>query len=521
MKKYLSFFTIILCLSGVQAQEVSDAMRYAQENITGTARFRAMGGAFGALGGDLSSINVNPAGSVIFVNNQLSATLSSFNTKNNSNYFGTQTTEKDNSFDLNQVGGVFVFENNNEKSDWKKFAISINYENQNNFDNTLFSAGTNSTNSISNYFLNFANSANGGNPIPIELVETQNGESISDLYSYLASLPDGQYPYINGFAAQQAFLGYQAFLYDYDNTTTPTYFSNVPGGGNYRQENYVVTTGYNGKATANFASQYKDRFSFGMNLNIHFSDYRKTSSVSETNSNDLTNGVQSITFENDLQTYGNGFSFNLGAIAKVTNELRVGLAYQSPTWYELNDKLLQSLVAVSQYGPDTFTDPVNPNVTNIYEPYKIKTPGKLTGSLAYVFGKKGIISFDYSLKDYSNTSFKPKSDPYFRSLNQVFINDAREKASEYRIGGEYKINQFSLRGGYRFEQSPYKDNTNIGNLIGYSGGLGYNFGNTKLDLAYSFSKRDYKQQFLSQGMTDNAIINAKNNIITATLSFEL
>jgi hypothetical protein len=39
-------------------------LRYSQDNLNGTARFRAMG-AFGALGGDLSSLNVNPAGSAI------------------------------------------------------------------------------------------------------------------------------------------------------------------------------------------------------------------------------------------------------------------------------------------------------------------------------------------------------------------------------------------------------------------------------------------------------------------------
>jgi hypothetical protein len=36
-------------------------------------------------------------------------TLSNNDIKNNSNYFGTATTEKSNSFDINQAGGVFVF----------------------------------------------------------------------------------------------------------------------------------------------------------------------------------------------------------------------------------------------------------------------------------------------------------------------------------------------------------------------------------------------------------------------------
>jgi hypothetical protein len=49
-------------------------MRYSQDNLTGTARYRAMS-AFGALG-DLSSLNVNPAGSAVFSNNQMGLTLS-------------------------------------------------------------------------------------------------------------------------------------------------------------------------------------------------------------------------------------------------------------------------------------------------------------------------------------------------------------------------------------------------------------------------------------------------------------
>ncbi len=124
MKKYISLFAITLCFSGIQAQDVADAYRYSQDNPNGTARFRAMGGAFGALGGDLSAITVNPAGSVVFANNQISVTASNFNTKNNSNYFGTNTSKNKNSLNLNQFGGVFVFENDTENSLGKKSLLA-------------------------------------------------------------------------------------------------------------------------------------------------------------------------------------------------------------------------------------------------------------------------------------------------------------------------------------------------------------------------------------------------------------
>ena len=61
MKRYLTFITLVVCAFG-SAQNISEVLRYSTENLQGTARFQAMGGAFGALGGDLSSLNVNPAG---------------------------------------------------------------------------------------------------------------------------------------------------------------------------------------------------------------------------------------------------------------------------------------------------------------------------------------------------------------------------------------------------------------------------------------------------------------------------
>ncbi len=150
----------------------------------------------------------------------------------------------------------------------------------------------------------------------------------------------------------------------------------------------------------------------------------------------------------------------------------------------------------------------------------MQTPGKFTFSGAYVFGKSGLISVDYSIKDYANTKYKPTSDPGFRGLN-ADMNSQLTSNGELRIGAEYKIQRLSLRGGYRFEGSPYKDGTTIGDLNSYSGGLGYNFGSTKLDLAYSYLERKSNQGFFATGFTDGANITSKLNNVTLTLLFEL
>lgn len=500
MKKYLFLILFGLSISTVQSQEISDAVRYSLENLNGTARFRAMSGAFGALGGDLSSLNVNPAGSAIFANNQMGITASNTNTKNNSSYFDSTNTKKQNSFDFNQAGLVFVFNNNNRNNEgWKKFSLAINYDNKNNFDNTIGSFGIN-PNSIGNYFLSYANG------IPLN------------------SFKDSNYGNLD-FATQQALLAYDTFIIDpANNDPNPNeYISNVTEGGNYYQENTVVTNGYNGKLSFNAAASCNDKFFIGINLNSHFVDYTKSSVFYEDNNNTLeptSYRVNKIQFNNDLYTYGSGFSFQLGIIGKITNEARVGLSYESPTWYKLNDKLTQTLIAVSANLSGSLEPDVADPRPNVYAPYKLQTPGKLTGSFAYVFGKTGLISIDYSRKNYGNIRFKPEYDSYYQGVNNQ-IDNTLSRTNELRIGGEYKIERLSLRAGYRFEQSPYKNKTTIGDLNGYSAGLGYNFGGTRADLSYAYAKRNSQQGFFSQGLTDGASINTQTNTVSLTLLFEL
>ena len=496
MKKiYLTILALYSSFAFAQELTTQDALRYAIEDMNGTARFRGMSGAFGALGGDLSSIAINPAGSLFFNNNFASFTGTNNNKRTNSKYFGTNTKDNFSTLDVNQIGVVFVFNDTREESNWKKLSLALNYENTNNFDNSIFSAGLNPNNTISQYFIDFAQG------VPLNILNNSNYGNLN-------------------FSDQQAFLGYQAFLFDPvddSNLNNTSYTSNVPSGGNYYQEFIQTSNGFNGKVSANFASAYKNRIFIGMNLNIHFTDYIKSSTVYERNNNSPNLGVQEIAFNNEVYTFGRGFSFNLGAIAKVTEEFRVSLAYESPTWYRLNDELSQSISAYSTDGPDDFFDRFNPNVINIYPTYRLQTPGKWTGSAAYTFGNRGLISADITTKDYSSTKFRPVNEPLYRNLNTQMSQELGN-AIELRIGGEYRIKQVSLRGGYRFEQSPYENSDYISDLTGFSLGAGYNFGESRLDLSFANSQRYFNQSLISSGMNDTARIKNTNNNITVTYS---
>jgi len=230
--------------------------------------------------------------------------------------------------------------------------------------------------------------------------------------------------------------------------------------------------------------------------------------------------IKEVGFENNLFTIGSGVSIQFGGIIKLIEQLRVGLTYDTPTWYYIQDETAQNISAKRDESGSLTTQIINPQILNIYPSYRLQTPGKFTGSLAYVFGNNGLISFDYSIKDYGNAKFKPTTDSYFLSQNNV-ISDKLTIASTFKVGAEYKFKQLSLRGGYRLEESPYKNGRTVGDLTGYSVGLGYSFGKLRLDLTFDEWRRDSKPELYQVGLTDTAYIETRNYDFTMSLSFNL
>lgn len=500
MKKIVFSAAILMAAATSHAQQdlntAADAVRYSLDNLTGTARFRAMGGAFGAVGGDPSAINVNPAGSAIFMYNSGTATLSSYNMNNQANFFGTSRKQNDNTFDLNQIGGFFVFNNNKEDAFMNKFALGFNYENTQTFENIVGISGVNPTGSITDYFLRYANGIGNEGGITLGTLRNANFENLS-------------------FLDQQAYLGYNAYAINPVNSSdsNTAYTSNAPESTNHYQDSYIATSGFNGKVALNFAAQLAKKFYLGANLNIHFSDYINHTSFYEDMNNNTGNGLQELEFNTRRYTYGGGFSLNVGAIAKVTEKVRVGLAYESPTWMNLQDEISQNITGVNS-GVTYYT---NPGVTMVGDDYTIKTPSKYTGSAAFIIGKKGLISVDYAMRNYANTKYTGNR---YSALNDE-LSQTLDWAGELRIGTEWRIKKLSLRGGYRFQQSPYKNGTTVGDLNNFSGGLGYSLGGSRIDLTYSWAQRKSDISTFTPGLTDAARVKTTTNNIVLSYTIDL
>lgn len=501
MKRIVLTVIAGLAMTFSQAQDITDALRYSTGELTGTARYRAMSGAFGALGGDLSSLDVNPAGSAVFLNSFATISLSYNSRENETRYFNGITTNEFSEVDLEQAGAVLVFNSSDPERNWGKFTLGVNYSKTNNFDDNFIAQGS-SSNSIDQYFLGYANG------VPLDFLELLGDETHTDLYRFLGE--------DQGFGAQQAFLGYQGYIINpVAETPDNTNYLSAVASGNFDQQYSLVSTGVNGKLSFNFASEFNDFLYLGANLNTHFLNYDRTTRLVEDNTNSES-VINEIIFSNNLSTVGNGFSFQVGTIAKLNDYLRVGASYESPTWYTISEQTSQRLETFRAAANKR--DIVNPNVVNIYPDYKVQTPGKITGSAAVLFGDIGLISFDYSYKDYSETELRPTDDPDFMFQNGI-ISEELKAVSSYRVGGEYRINNLSLRGGYRFEESPYKNEATIGELTGYSAGLGFNFGNVKLDLAYSNASRTDNPQLYSVGLTNSANIQRDLSSVILSLSF--
>lgn len=167
MKKIYLPIIALLGLTQVKAQEFNpnDAIRIGTPQISGSARFNAMNGAFGALGGDISSLQINPAGSALFNYNHFSITGNVQIQKNKSTFMGNTSEAKESNLEVPSFGAVFVIDSKNQDQSLKKITIGLGYHSNARFNDRYFSSGI-SNQSVTGYFLDHANYGFNGGSVP-------------------------------------------------------------------------------------------------------------------------------------------------------------------------------------------------------------------------------------------------------------------------------------------------------------------------------------------------------------------
>ena len=329
MRYFTLLFGILLITQNTVAQNINDISRFLSTDLNGSARHTSMAGAFGALGGDLTSISYNPASSSVFLNSEFGASINYKNKRTNGTYFGTSEIRENDAISLDHFGAVFVFNNNNIESPWSRISLGINFHKIVTYDQNAFLGG-NSSNGIDKYFEYYAEG------LAFENLPVYEGESVSGIYRTLGEE--------NGFAAQQAFLGYQSYIinpFSFEDGNTQ-YYSNV----DYNQVNHQLTLkneGWHRKTSFNFSGLYKNKLHVGINLNSHNLNYISNQKFFETDQA-LNSNTYNINFKNNLTSLGKGFSTQIGGILRLNN-IRLGATYDSPQWLTIRDETSQSINA--------------------------------------------------------------------------------------------------------------------------------------------------------------------------------
>ena len=521
MKSNLFLFVGLLCLS-LSAQSLNDALRYSQTSLAGSARFNALSGAFGSLGGELSAISINPAGSSVFLFSELSVTANTFNNEVTSSYFNDKNINSFNGIDLSQAGIVLVLKDEGNTK-WSKISFGFNYQVNNNFDNNIVASGNNSRNNgIDKYFLYHAMNRN------LDDISQINGESFREAYINIGEQPN------LGYSAQQALFGYEGYVinpifsedsnqpndplspinpvYDYSSNTLPL-------NNGFYHEYFLNSFGINRLYTFNISGSFKDKFYFGLNISSHRFDYTEKIDFYESNYANES-GIKALRFNNYLTSLGEGGSFQIGSIYKLNNKIRLGLVINSPIYYTINESLSQFLVTDLDNDPNNDELILDPETEIFFPEHKLNTAGSVRGSFAYILNSKGLISFDFTRKNYSGIRYRPGGSNYLETSLNNEIRAKLRSNNVFQIGGEYRVNpRVSLRAGYLNESSSSKfyDNS-ISNL---SFGIGYTFSYGIIDFSYQNTEYNNLRPIFNEGLLDPIGLSTTRNNYVITYRLKL
>lgn len=491
MKKIMIMLAsaMLATATSVSAQTVYDGVKFAEKDLNGTARFVGMGGAMGALGGDISTIGTNPAGIGIYRSNDLMTSFSFNATGLESNYAGEKFSGSNNRWAYDNIGFVFSSKIGNQ-TPIRYVNFGFNYKRTKSFYKNMSMAGM--MGAFDDRYLSQTNfMAQQANNTDVDL-GAKNVFNNPDA-GWLAALG------WNGKLMNQNEDGvYQPIISDYAE-------SNI-----YSSNFYSKETGGINQYDFNVAFNVNDRVYLGMTIGAYDVDYTKYSEYDEdygTGAGYLLKSWNGIS--------GSGFDVKLGAIIRPfeSSPLRLGIAIHTPTYYDLtlrtsarleSDIFLGDDEKTTQFNVDTYDE-----VGDMNREYRFQTPWTYNFSLGYTVGSSLAMGAEYEYENYSTMKFHfPEGDLMEYETNEA--NLTLKGVHTFRTGIEYKVvPQFALRLGYNYSSAAFKEDaikaiptnsiitdtdfSNTKSRSNYTVGLGYRGSVFYADLAYQLST--YKEDF--------------------------
>lgn len=459
-------------------QSVGNGLIFSQENNGGTARFKGLGNAKTALGGDISSVNGNPAGLGFFGQSDIALTLNYNNAANKGTYYGNSTTKNRGRFGIDQAGAVFHFPTNYGHSGWQNFNVGISYEATNNFSNNVRYQGLNTDNTIVSAYTDdvaqFGDVALGNSLYGMKLTEN------------FSNKDDGYFPITREAGKKDQISDIL--------TTGKTHRTSLAFGGNYNNVFYVGGNISFMSISHENSAQFSE-YGWTKDAAAVEADNPNSSFIDPTNSNhQFLNANYELLDDFYQHSEGTGIELKIGAIYKPSVDWNMGATITSPTWYTI-DQHTESYIGVDFYDDETARNPFDNGGTQFTDDYSYRliTPWKFALGLSKFFGR-GLLSADVEYVDYGTIKIRGirRGKRAEDALWDQDFKDAYRSVVNLRVGGEYLLtNQISGRAGFNYYGNPYRGADNKQ----YSGslGLGAKLSNTLyLDLAVIQLINDYK-----------------------------
>jgi len=450
MKNIYIFASFLLAYSidmFAQGNEI-DAYTFTNQELGGTARSMSMGGAFGALGGDMSVISHNPAGLGIYRSSEVSGTIDFASISANTVWSGLSTTSSRKNLGMDNFGIEMYFPTSSGPIQNWNFAVS--YNKIKNYTRRYRMESTSENYSMADYIASRASNAFINNGKYSGLTTSEMG---SDNAYYDASL-SGQWLPILGYGAGMfgnmtgaASDVYQSAFGKYNNNGDYEIFS--PNNSLLT----VIESGSIDEYNVGLGTNISNILFLGGSISFGNINYRMESDYEELFDNG-SNRDDHLYLQNHLTTEGTAVAVNIGAIVNLQN-VRLGVAYNSPRYYMMTDYYNASAgTYIAAYDQPLFEDRTP---SDAYSEYTFSTPGKWLFSGAVIFGQTALISVDYELMNYSKMRFANRDGDTYNFFVNNYISEDYIWGQMFKIGGELKITpQFAVRAGYARQTTPMK-----------------------------------------------------------------
>jgi len=514
MKKlYVTLVSLFVLTTVTTAQYVDNALLFSQQNYGSTARLKAMGNAFGALGGDFGSLSINPAGIGIYQRAEVTTTMSLMNLNSTeSTYQGSSFKEDNNNFNFKNFGYVAAIPGSGNTAGLVSLNFGLGYNRLANFNQNSSVGSASSPYSRMDAFAQNTNGINYNN-----LVTT-----------------DGYDPYES--VPWESKLAWETYLIDVTNPTTDgdQYTTFLMDQEKVRQFQTASQEGFINEYIATFGANINHKLYLGMTIGMQdlFHDEAKLYGENGDNSAGTTAGSWgAFEYSNFVRSNGFGYNFKFGAIYRPIPVLRLGAAIHTPTWFHFNESYSSSMTSnLTGISDDANGKHSENSPVGTYE-YDFHTPLRAIGSVALQIAKKGLISFDYEFVDYGSMAYSHGLGGSNFNIENQEIETIYKATHTFRVGGEIKpINALSLRAGLEFIGNPYQSNAYGVSQPNadykyrtYNGGIGYRYGMFSVDLTYSMGDRtNYLYMYHVEGVNvDPVKYHSLNHELLLTLAIRM